>query len=224
MKDPKKPRSQFQFEELAGLKSGAELRAWERAMDAQYVSGPGEYVAPAGQLVVVDHSAAATVAPHDKRPFDDLPAIWRAVRGTEFRRAETWSSLGSGEPHQVYAELVPQPGNPYDSTAVAIYLNGHQIGYAPASYAEHAHWMVRQLNVLGHRVLVAGTFFRSESTSASAQMFVALPTFHVLRRHMPSIDTMTKRFGVLWQQLSEEVRAAVVAGASTSAMTRCPQS
>ena len=62
----------------------------------------------------------------------------------------------------IFLELTPDPGNPYDEVAVALYHAGHHIGYIP----ERDHWIARALDkgetlaCMVMKVEVRGWFFR----------------------------------------------------------------
>lgn len=55
-----------------------------------------------------------------------------AVSGVEFHTPR-WALLGTRS--QLELEMIPEPGNPWDRSAVAIDFDGQRIGYLPAQIA-----------------------------------------------------------------------------------------
>lgn len=78
----------------------------------------------------------------------------RFIRGVPFH-ADAFDSRRPGEP--VDLELVPEPGNPHDSHAVAADYQGDRVGYLPAVDAAAWHDVIAAANRSGHAVWVHGS-------------------------------------------------------------------
>lgn len=46
-----------------------------------------------------------------------------------------WRSEDGAERRDVPVTLVPDPGNPYDANAVAVFMDDHHVGYLPREHA-----------------------------------------------------------------------------------------
>lgn len=97
-------------------------------------------------LIAIVASQAAAEAKQALRPGQELRRqivtkpdgmVWYArklrVAGTSFRPEGCCRAISAGEPFAV--ELRPEPSNPKDRNAVAVLLNGSQVGYLPAEVA-----------------------------------------------------------------------------------------
>lgn len=60
------------------------------------------------------------------------PAELRAVNGVPFH-TPPWALMKERSPLEL--EMVPEPGNPWDRSAVALDFDGQRIGYLPAEMA-----------------------------------------------------------------------------------------
>lgn len=124
---------------LAGLVAvaAALFEAWAVAIPAGAV---------ALLLIAIFASQAAAEAKQALRPGQELRRqivtkpdgmVWYArklrVAGTSFRPDGCCRAIAAGEPFAV--ELRPEPNNPKDRNAVAVLLNGEQVGYLPADVA-----------------------------------------------------------------------------------------
>ena len=58
-------------------------------------------------------------------------------------------------------ELVPEPDNPYDNTAVSIRRNDDVLGYLPAEVAEDYFPALATVSVKGQLILASGTVWAS---------------------------------------------------------------
>ena len=86
--------------------------------------------------------------------------------------------LGAG---QVDVELVPEPGNHWDDSAVAVDLEGNRIGYLPRGTAEKRHEALASVNREGNRVLATASIEPPEKPGAdSPSVVLALPYPHSL--------------------------------------------
>lgn len=106
-----------------------------------YVPPPGEYVRPAGVYRIKDPR-------HKLDRFDT-----HFVRGAIYHKA-AFERLRTGQ--ELVVELVPEPGNPHDSDAVALHTTGLRIGYIGADYAENWHDAVSRINRMGMAVIASG--------------------------------------------------------------------
>jgi hypothetical protein len=98
------------------------------------------------------------------------------------------------------AELVPEPGNPYDatSTAVAVDVDGVRVGYLPAHTASKRHHAIAAVNATGQRVLAHGTIISElESITDGVENYEIR-----LRLRMPYPHSLG-----MWLTLPDEVRA-----------------
>lgn len=57
-------------------------------------------------------------------------------RGTRLSTRITPDELAAGGEHQCDAVLVREPDNQYDANAVAVFVDGHKVGYIPRADAE----------------------------------------------------------------------------------------
>ena len=110
-------------------------------MTEGYIPPPGEYVRPPGIYRV-------QVPGMESDRFDS-----HFVRGADHHKA-AFEVLRTGEDLDV--ELVPEPGNPRDSDAVALYVQGARIGYIGAGQAENWHEAVSRINRMGMAVIAQG--------------------------------------------------------------------
>ncbi|NEY30798.1 hypothetical protein GTU99_01010 [Streptomyces sp. PRKS01-65] len=97
---------------------------------------PGEYVRPAGRVLLDDYCRATGEY---------------YASGT-WHHQETLSAVGAGR--TVEAELVPEPHNRWDARAVALDLDGRRAAYLPATSAKMWHDVVRAWNAAGYALYV----------------------------------------------------------------------
>ncbi|MBJ2120351.1 hypothetical protein I6N91_05085 [Arthrobacter sp. MSA 4-2] len=200
---------------IAAGMSKAELanarQEWRQRSAQRYRRLPGEYIRVSSSLMLVSWKQADGVEPYDDRPFDEIAGSWSFVRGTEYE--QSGQSRGySGTIYKGEFELVPEPGNPHDHTALAVDMNGDRIGYLGARYAAHHHWRVRSLNVLGQRVMVPG-YYRSTFDPVAErdclEVVVLQPSSHIYNAKLEDQEAQAQRLGGLWAALSDEVRERI---------------
>jgi hypothetical protein len=111
-------------------------------------------------------------------PDDLIDPVWRRPAG-EYRRPRRVRSLVGGHTFhavgcfayprpfadlhpgdEVTVELVPEPHNPHDATAVSLDVNRRRVGYLARSQAVVWHEYVRSLNATGLRVETPGQVVR----------------------------------------------------------------
>lgn len=174
---------------------------------APYVRQPDEYQRPAGSKRVLSWEQARSVTRDDERSLDEVECFWMGLRGSQLNGA---SSLryDYGVTHEIWGELVPEPLNPHDPTALAVDVDGVRVGYVSARAAEHMHWRVRELNSRGLAVEVP---VRLTIYAGDVSAMAALPTFktwdeHLLEDHVEQ----ARRLAPVWSHLSEGVRAQII--------------
>lgn len=112
-----------------------------------------------------------------RRPKNTPEITWQVQPGTEDLevvgeanyQAELWSlcggSLGDRIRHAVVAVLIPEPGNPYDSNAISVRIEGRLIGYLSrqiaAQYIPGLHRLMSRTgcHVALHGVIVGGGYY-----------------------------------------------------------------
>lgn len=75
-------------------------------------------------------------------------------RGQLWHRAQTTSALSAAlrscrDGHDVLVELVPEPENPFDPTAVAVDFRDATVGYLGPTFAAYWHPVILALNATG---------------------------------------------------------------------------
>ena len=184
---------------------------WRLRCSRRYLRQPGEYPRVGASLLLVPWEQAEKIDPDEDRPYDEIVGVWMSVLGTEYEqprknreRAETI--------YKDEFELVPEPGNPFDHTALAVDLKGVRIGYLGASYAAITHWRVRALNVLGYRVMVPGFYRSSYNPIAERDCLEAVllrPTTQMYDAKLEDQEEQASRITELWTALSDETRERI---------------
>lgn len=170
-----------------------------------------EYIPPNGERRMSTWEVARSISRSDRRGFEERPLTWMGVRGTKYRDP-VLRFHAPGKWHELWGELVPEPFNRADETALAIDLDGIPLGYAPARYAFYAHAYVAALNALGDRVLVPIRYRFDYSRDLGvfvAGALAALPTFNEFQRLLPDDDTYLELLNPLWESLDGKVRTQV---------------
>ncbi|MBD7994658.1 hypothetical protein H9639_05040 [Arthrobacter sp. Sa2CUA1] len=208
------PRWAHMTEWMSTSEIGEARPEWRLRCSQRYQRQPGEYPQVGTPLLLVSWEQAESIEPYDDRPFDEIVGLWMPVVGTEYEPPRK-NQERSGTIYKADFELVPEPGNPYDHTALAVDLNGVRIGYLGASYAAHHHWRVRALNVLGHRVVVPG-FYRSTFSPIAErdclEAFALRPTTQMYDGILEDQEEQASRINELWAALSNETRERIACG------------
>jgi hypothetical protein len=83
------------------------------------------------------------------------------VAGTQARQDAVWRVVGPPVPEEDdrphwhgEAELLPEPSNPYDPSAVRVEVEGEMVGYVPRELAARVQPAVSVLAARGERVVV----------------------------------------------------------------------
>lgn len=142
-----------------------------------YVRREGEYARPVGRLLL-----------ESADPFE----AWS--RGVAFHVG----AFANEKPGQVVeVELVPEPGNPHDSHAVALDRRGRRFGYLSSGVADTWHDIVRAGNAAGFALWVQGRLEEFEADDGSLQLSctLMLPRFEEQRE-------LAVRFGLNAQALA----------------------
>lgn len=193
--------------DAAGAPSGRPLPA---LADVPSISMPGtgwvrpadEYVRPSGRLAMVSLELAAVEArPWDFRHLDDKAAYMMGVVGLDHNRAAVRARRHS---EFVWLELVPEPRNPHDHTAVAVDLEGVRIGYVAANVAYRMHPVVRYQNLDGSACFVPGAVLRGRAVQ------MVLPTYATLDSLIDQ-DLIESELVSLWKALPDPTRSAIQA-------------
>ncbi|WAL49794.1 hypothetical protein [Rhodococcus pyridinivorans] len=112
------------------------MNIWD---DTPYQRFPGEYTAPPNSLWITGSARLSNVTGYSNEEFfDSLPTC-----------------------ELITVELVPEPGNPADPTAVALDIEERRIGYLRRGTASRMHPAVVSANRCGYRVLAQGKIFES---------------------------------------------------------------
>lgn len=138
---------------------------------ASYIRQKGEYVRPAVRLLLMSAD-----------PFD----AW--ARGVVFHAG----AFAGKKPGQlVEVELVPEPGNPHDSHAVALDHDGRRFGYLSSFIADTWHDIVRAANTSGYSLWVRGRLQQFEDDDGAHHLSptLLLPRFDEQRE-------LAARFGL----------------------------
>ncbi|MEV5650212.1 hypothetical protein AB0L57_18350 [Nocardia sp. NPDC052254] len=83
----------------------------------------------------------------------DGSAVWTTSTGWD--NNEVLLAAAAGRP-EVEVEAVPEPGNPHDSTAIALDIHGQRVGYLYRGVSGDLCRVIQQLNASGYRVLLHG--------------------------------------------------------------------
>lgn len=139
---------------------------------ASYVRKAGEYERPAGRHLL-----------HATEYFETFP------RGVLYHDA---LFKGLKRAQSVEVELVPEPGNPHDSHAVALDYRGRRFGYLSAGIADSWHDIVRAANVAGLSVWANGRLdaFEFDDGGRSVSPTLMLPRYDEQR-------LLADRFGLM---------------------------
>lgn len=170
-----------------------------------------EYRRPARELRMSTWETARSFSLYDKRDFEERPLSWIAVRGTAFADPRH-VFYTPGRWSEAWGELVPEPMNSQDESALAIDIDGVRIGYASARYARYAHSYVSALNSLGNRVMVPLKYrsdYARELRTLIARAFAALPTFAEFNKCLPTDDEYDKLLKPVWEALTDDVRLEI---------------
>lgn len=178
-----------------------------------YQRQAGEYVRPETPLEVVSWDEARDVPLYESGELSGKPFYWGGVRGSQYVDGSLWPYALNVE-HELWGELVPEPFNPYDDTAVAIDVDGIRAGYMSRVAAGYIHRDVAALVATGHRVLTPVRLSIVPSlprTGLQINAFAAFPTFKTTDRLLPSRTEYSKILAPIWEQLGEGVRQQIAA-------------
>ncbi|MFG2867558.1 hypothetical protein [Streptomyces sp. NPDC048338] len=117
---------------------------------------PGEYIRPAGQILLNHYGHPA--------------GVYYASGAFYFQESLSRFSVAQ----KVEAELVPEPCNRWDARAVAFDVEGHRVAYLPTAAAKMWHDVVRAWNVAGFAVYVMAEVNRWEA-DGSTQFGLTVP-------------------------------------------------
>lgn len=140
--------------------------------DGIYRRPPGSYVRPSCQFDI-DANYSST-------------GMWPVV-GTSYHQ-DALARFRGQDGTEVLVELVPEPGNPHDDTAVACDINGLRVGYKPSGAAWPWHDIVRAANLDGYAVVTHGRILEDDEYE---DVGVAIPG-----QSWSDLVDMTVRFGV----------------------------
>lgn len=93
------------------------------------------------------------------------PQGWMEVKGTfaqtpNVRRLLSkhpgWRGEDGAERRDAQVALVPDPANPHDDNAVAVFMDNHHVGYLPREHAAAFHPQLRQLQQQGRYLTTTG--------------------------------------------------------------------
>ncbi|BDC70400.1 hypothetical protein KAREA_03150 [Prescottella equi] len=110
---------------------------------------------------------------------------------------------------EVAVELVPEPQNPFDSTAVCVELDGTRLGYLGRGFAEFWHPIVRGFNAAGSYVRTSAVIIREDYCDNSIDVF--LPDWSEWDSVARQSGLMTA-FDSLWAQLSPAAQSDLING------------
>lgn len=183
----------------------------ERGGSRSYQRREGEYVRPDTPLHVVSWDEARDVPLYTGGGLASKSFYWGGVRGSQFVDGSLWPYSLEIE-HEVWGELVPEPFNPYDDTAVAIDVDGTRAGYMSSTAASYVHRHVAALVATGNRVLTPVRFSivpTHEAEGLQVNAFAAFPTFSRMDRHLPSQSEYLAILNPLWNRLDRQVRRQI---------------
>lgn len=126
-------------------------------MDGHYAPPANEYRRPAGRLKIVDPRKTGSCDSH-------------FVRGAQFTAREAFAGLAEGQALEI--ELVPEPGNPFDGYAVAVYVDAIRIGYLASGLAKPWQDIVVASNRLRNAVFATGVVRYSGAGNPGATVFL----------------------------------------------------
>lgn len=183
------------------------FRAKEVRLASPHVRKPGEYTRPGRTERVVTWEQAKSISKDDERSLDEVPYYWVGLRGSQ----ENWVASRPYHPdivHELWGELVPEPRNRHDPTALAVDLDAVRAGYVSARAAAHMHWRVREMNVRGFAVEVP---LELEVTDGVVGAFVALPTFHTWdERFLEDHVAQARRLLPIWEELPPDAWEQII--------------
>lgn len=136
-------------------------------------------------------------------------------RGQLWRRAQTTSALSTTlrscpDEHSVLVELVPEPENPFDPTAVAVDFRDSTVGYLGPTFAAYWHPVILALNVTGRHALAYGVIGNEGDTpSGLPSVIVDLPQWEWWESVSADAD-YDNGFDALWANLSEISRTVLL--------------
>jgi hypothetical protein len=142
----------------------------------RYLRAPGEYVRPANRTLL----------------DPDLPSFRVTLQGL-FAYNHVLDAFSDGQ--TLNLELVPEPGNPWDSQAMSVEFEGKRIGYLPSSLAADWHDCVRFLNRLGFAAYVSGQ--AQLSRTLHMWVYVIIPGLEALCRFAHNVGVFAECDAVL---------------------------
>ena len=173
----------FEEEDLSGV--------WRRPA--------GEYVPGLSRLQLCSMEEARFAHVKADLDLDERETFLTGVRGNTYHPEAYTDVTLRGE---VWFELVPEPSNPHDPHALAVYLNGVRAWHLGASMAPYYQLLVRAANGSGKRCLVPGFIENPAST------WVVLPTLRVAQDRLAAESLLTRLRGV-WDVLPVELQKRV---------------
>lgn len=155
--------------------------------------------------------------------FDKVDFYWAGIRSTGYfpkyyRQVDVMMKRARVQEWRTWAELVPEPENDYDPLAVAVYSETNvQMGYVGESVARYLHWMLQHLEVCGFVVVVPVLIvtgdvpdgWEEENEELDPSVYMALPTFQVLERHMRR-DDADAQLHELWEKTPPDIQDSLV--------------
>lgn len=136
-------------------------------------------------------------------------------RGQLWHRAQTTSALSAAlrscpDGHSVLVELVPEPANPFDATAVAVDFRDSTVGYLGPTFAAYWHPVILALNATGRHALAYGVIGNDGDTpSALPSVILDLPQWEGWDSVAADAD-YDNGFDALWANLSEISRTVLL--------------
>lgn len=110
--------------------------------------------APAGRTLAVLAGDQEAIEVAGESYYDR--AAWDVMHQVDGFFTETGAEIRVVPGGDPCIALVPAPANPFDANAVAVYADGHHVGYLPAEIASHWHSSLRQATWAGWMVTVPG--------------------------------------------------------------------
>lgn len=164
-----------------------------------WARGRGEYQRPSSSQALVTIAEARRTDVHDHPDLDLRSVFWMGARGVDYHRAAMATQKVG---RWAWLELVPEPHNPHDDTAVALDLDGVRIGYVGASVAYRIHPVVRYQNLDGNACFVPAVL------QSRDEVYVALPTQSRLNRYIDRVQ-ISLECAAVWDALSPDLRHAI---------------
>ncbi|ROZ55152.1 hypothetical protein EEB12_15085 [Rhodococcus sp. WS1] len=136
-------------------------------------------------------------------------------RGQLWHRAQTTSALSTTlcscrDGHSVLVELVPEPANPFDPTAVAVDFRDSSVGYLGPTFAAYWHPVILALIVIGRHALAHGVVGRDgDRPSGRPSVILDLPQWEGWESVAADAD-YDNGFDALWANLSEISRTVLL--------------